>query len=128
MADEGDDELQAIELLRTPLTFAGQGPESFDVTVPPGVVAVGFEFTGGATFSQSGMRIELTDCGTYDTGTGFSGSTGGAYYADTLCREPVPGAATVTISATVMVFDGTFVLTGYAPMDAAAPSNATAVS
>ncbi|HUR25352.1 MAG TPA: hypothetical protein VM327_04975, partial [Candidatus Thermoplasmatota archaeon] len=33
--DDGEDDeedLQAVEIMRTPLTMAGQGPESFDVT------------------------------------------------------------------------------------------------
>lgn len=127
--DEEEREVRPVELLRTPLTFVGQGPESFDLEVPPGVVAVGFEFSGGMAFQQSGMRIELSDCGTYGTGTGISGSMGlgGGYYADTLCREAMPGPATVTISATAMVFDGTFTLTGFVPMDAATGGgNATA--
>lgn len=124
--DEDDPDLQPVELLRTPLTFAGQGPESFDLTVPPGLVMVGFEFTG-ATFEQSGMRLELTGCGTYDTGVGFTGSTGSAQYSDRLCEAPTPGPATVTISATLMVFEGTFVLTGFTPAAASGPGgNATA--
>src|SRR5687767_9774344 len=59
--DEDEEELQPVELLRTPLTMAGQGPESFDLTVPPGLVAVAFAFNGGTTFSESGLRVELTD-------------------------------------------------------------------
>ena len=125
--EEGDEqELQAVELLQTPLTFAGQGPESFDVTVPPGIVAVGFEFRGDVGFQQSGLRIELTGCGTYDTGVGFTGSTGsGVSYSDQLCNEAPAGPATVTISATFMVFDGTFTLTGYSPVDPGSGGSAT---
>jgi hypothetical protein len=123
---EDEQELQPVELLRTPLTMAGQGPESFDVDVPAGLVAVAFSFNGGATFSESGLRVELTDCGSYDGGVGFSSSTGGGYYSAKLCDEPAAGPATVTISATLIVFDGTFVLTGFVPLDAASDGNTTA--
>ena len=129
--DEEEPELEPVELLRTPLTFAGQGPESFDLTVPPGIVAVGFMFTGDVGFQQSGLRLELTGCGTYDTGVGFSGSTGmGVSYSDRLCGAATPGPATVTISATLLVFEGTFILTGYTPVEGstAPPGNATADS
>lgn len=122
---EDEQELQPVELLRTPLTMAGQGPESFDVEVPPGLAAVAFAFSGGTTFNQSGLRVELTDCGTYDSGTGFSGSTGGAYYSSKLCDGPAAGPATVTISAALIVFDGTFVLTGFVPLDATSDGNTT---
>ncbi|MHB1260818.1 MAG: hypothetical protein ACYC2H_03795 [Thermoplasmatota archaeon] len=127
---EEEIELEAVELLRTPLTMAGQGPESFDLTVPDGIVAVDFAFTGSPTFDQSGLRIELTGCGSYDSGLGFWGSTGGGGYQDRLCEEAAPGPATVTISATLLVFDGTFVLTGFTPAaNATAPaSNSTAVA
>ncbi|HJQ93431.1 MAG TPA: hypothetical protein VJ874_04000 [Candidatus Thermoplasmatota archaeon] len=119
--DEADvEDLRPIELLRTPLTMAGQGPESFDVTVPAGLVSVAFAFNGGATFNESGLRVELSGCGTYDAGAGFSSSTGSGYYSAKLCDEPAAGPATVTIAATLIVFDGTFILTGYAPMDASA--------
>jgi hypothetical protein len=126
--EEDEEALQPVEILRAPLTMAGQGPESFDVTVPPGLVSVGFAFSGGTTFSESGLRVELTDCGTYDAGTGFSASTGSAYYSADLCDAPAEGPGTVTISGTLVVFDGTFILTGYAPMDAPASVDATAGS
>jgi hypothetical protein len=120
--DSGDEpELEPVELLRTPLAITGQGPESFDLVVPDGVVQVDFEFSGGQTFQQSGLAIELTGCGTYGTGgLGLSGSTGGVAYSDKLCAEAAPGPATVTISATVLVFDGTFILTGFTEANATA--------
>ncbi|HUR26317.1 MAG TPA: hypothetical protein VM327_09935, partial [Candidatus Thermoplasmatota archaeon] len=125
--DDGEDDeedLQAVEIMRTPLTMAGQGPESFDVTMPPGLVAAAFAFSGGNTFDESGLRVELTGCGTYDGGVGFSGSTGGgAYYSAKLCDAPAAGPATVTISATLVVFDGTFELIGFIPA-----ANGTAAS
>lgn len=124
---EEEVELEAVELLRVPLTMAGQGPESFDLTVPSGIVAVDFAFTGSPTFEQSGLRVELTGCGSYDSSIGFSGTTGGGGYQDRLCREATPGPATVTVSATLLVFDGMFVLTGYTPAAnaTAPPTNAT---
>ena len=127
---EDEEDLQPVELLRTPLTMAGQGPESFDLTVPTGIVAVDFAFTGSPTFDQSGLRIELTGCGSYDLGLGFFGTAGGGSYEDRLCEEAAPGPATVTISATLLVFDGTFALTGFTPAaNATAPaSNSTAVA
>jgi hypothetical protein len=125
--EEDEEDLQPVELLRTPLTMAGQGPESFELTVPAGLVAVAFGFNSGTTFSESGLRVEMTDCGTYDGGVGFSSNTGGGSYSAKLCDEPAAGPATVTISGTLVVFDGTFTLTGFVPMDAPAPAgNATA--
>lgn len=127
--DEEEQELDPVELLRTPLTMAGQGPEAFDLTVPEGIVAVDFEFSGGQAIEESGLRIELTGCGSYDGGLGFSGSVGGGYRSGELCGEAEPGPATVTISATLLVFDGTFALIGYTPAaNATAPaSNGTVV-
>ena len=111
---EGDEpELSAVELLRVPLTMAGPGPESFDVTVPAGIVKVDFEFAGGPSFTQSGLQVELTGCGSYESGTGVSGTTGGGSYSNELCNDAAPGPATVTIAATLLVFDGTFILTGF---------------
>ncbi|MEA3166039.1 MAG: hypothetical protein QOJ26_908, partial [Thermoplasmata archaeon] len=126
----GDEpELEPVELLRTPLTIAGQGPESFDLTVPEGITAVQFEFTGGPAFTESGLHVELSDCGVYDGGLSSSTSGGGAYYSQKLCGDAAAGPAKVTISATVMVFDGTFILTGFTPAAnaTAPPANATAM-
>lgn len=125
LGDE-DRDLRAVELLHTPLQIVGQGPVSFDVQVPLGVEAVDYRFDGGAALVQTGVRIELTGCGVQDQGVGTSGSVGGGYYTQELCGVAEPGAQTLTISATGMVFDGMFILTGYVPANATA--NATAAA
>jgi hypothetical protein len=128
--DSGDEpELEPVELLRTPLTIAGQGPESFELTVPDGIVRVDFGFVATAVDSAAGLRVELTDCGSYDSGLGSSSNFGGGSSWAHLCDDAAPGPATVTISATMMVFDGTFVLMGYTPAAnaTAPPANATAM-
>jgi hypothetical protein len=125
----GDEpELEPVQLLRAPLTMAGPGPESFDLTVPEGITAVQFEFSGGSAFTESGLHVELSGCGAYDGGLSTSTSGGGAYYSQKLCGGAAAGPAKVTISATLVVFDGTFILTGFTPAANAtsAPSNATA--
>ncbi len=128
--EEEEPELEPVELLRTPLTMAGQGPESFDLTVPEGIVEVSFEFSNGQALEESGLRIELTGCGSYDGGLGSSGSVGGVSRSGDLCGEATPGPATVTISATLLAFDGTFALIGFTPAgNATAPaSNGTAAA
>lgn len=117
--EEDGVDLRAIEILHVPLQMSGQGPESFDAVVPPDVDSVSFRFAGGPTFDAAGLRVELTGCGSYDGGMGFMGSTGGDFSGD-LCGAADAGPQTVTVSGTLVVFDGTFVVTAYVPANATA--------
>jgi hypothetical protein len=112
-------ELRSVEILHTPLQMAGPGPASFDVVVPPEVASVAFLFTGGPGFDSAGLRIELSGCGAYDQGIGFSGTTGGGSGGE-LCGAADAGPQTVSVSGTLVVFDGQFIVTAFVPTNATA--------
>ena len=110
---DGDtDEMVPVEFHRGPLTVAGQGPVAVDVEVPAGIEAVGFAFEGGATYEFLGLKIDLSGCGGVDLGLSSYSGGGGTFSGD-LCGAAEPGRQTATVSGELVVFDGTFVLTGF---------------
>lgn len=114
--EDGEEvETQPVELLRTPLRMAGQGPESFEFTMPANVAQVDFAFTGSPTVEVSDLRIEIDGCGAFHSGTGVWGTTGGDF-TGTVCTAATEGPTKVTLAATLVVVDGTFILTGHQPV------------
>ena len=126
--EEDEEAFVPIELLRTPVRMAGQGPESFDVDVVPGVQRVDYLLTQSAAHALVDVRVELTGCGSSGSaGGGATGSVGlGGGMSDKVCDAAEPGAQTFTVSGTAVVYDGTLVLIGYVAADPATADAAAA--
>ena len=101
---------EPVELLRTALTMAGPGPESFELTVPEDVHSVDFHMESSTTaWTEVDLRVELSGCGTYER-AGAGASAGGSGPSNQICGTAEPGPQTVTLSAALLVFDGTLIV------------------
>jgi len=109
---------KTVTLVSQPIQMVGSGPVTYDADIPADTTNLTFDITNGDVDQVVQLRVEVSDCGAYDSGQlGISGSYGGGGFGpEKVCATPKVGKATVTISGQADILTGTFELKGEQPL------------
>lgn len=102
------------------LLIAGEGSQSYDVSVPANVTIVDFRIETPILGVFATLRVELSGCGAYQSPGASGGNVG---EEGRVCQDATSGPATLTVTNAGFV-EGSITLTGHVPKQPA--GNATA--